>query len=303
MSVVHPQVSIGMPVYNDVEFVSKAIESILNQTYSDFELIISDDFSEDGSEYACREFEALDFRIRYFRQEENIGISRNMRFLLDNAKGEYFMWAADDDLWDREFLKTLVDTLKHDTSLVSVFCPMAFIDVVGKVLSEPRGRATDYSGKNAYERLLKLVRFFDDSFGYGLFRKVAIMDVRFPIWWWINRSCPYNNIYPSLCFYLAKGQFKLVGDRALWFNRLKGIDKINHRIPFDETLVRGSIAFALRKLNLVIYSLIAIYRGSRSLITIFRILPPMIYSWLLVPIMSEFRRRRVLYAKRDISLF
>ena len=80
-----PLVSIGMPVYNGVDVLGCAIESVLSQSFRNFELIISDNASTDGSEALCRGFAANDSRIRYIRQSANLGAIGNFRFVLDEA--------------------------------------------------------------------------------------------------------------------------------------------------------------------------------------------------------------------------
>ena len=103
-----PQVSIGMPVYNGAKFIREALNSLLAQTFTDFELIISDNASTDGTEGICQEYVAKDKRVRYVRQPQNIGAAANFFFVLDEAQAEYFMWAAADDLWDKNWLELLL---------------------------------------------------------------------------------------------------------------------------------------------------------------------------------------------------
>jgi len=280
-----------MPVYNDKAFLVQALDSLLNQSYSNFELIISDDCSSDGSEEICREYAKKDPRIKFIRQEKNIGISRNMIFLLKQAKGDFFMWAANDDLWHKDFIKHLRNILVNDESKVSAFCSMYFIDEQNNQLTSPPPRATDYSGSSAHVRLKKLVTTFDDCFGYGLFRRNTILNIQFPVWKWPNKTCPYNNIYPTLCFHLSAGDFGLYTDEALWFNRLKESENIHHKIPYDNTFLRGFMAFALRKTNLVYESALNIYRASKSIGLVVKSLPHFIYHWCIVQIYNEFRSR------------
>lgn len=101
-----PKVSIGMPVYNGENFIKEALDSLLAQTFTDFELIISDNASTDETEAICQDYAAKDMRIRYIRQTENRGAIANFKFVLDEAVGEYFMWAAADDIWSHEFIMT-----------------------------------------------------------------------------------------------------------------------------------------------------------------------------------------------------
>lgn len=104
-------VSIGLPAYNSAERLGQVLDSLLAQTYSNFELIISDDASSDETGLISRKYQARDGRIRYVRQPHNIGRIANFLFVLRQAQGEYFMWAADDDWWNSRFLETLVSTL------------------------------------------------------------------------------------------------------------------------------------------------------------------------------------------------
>jgi glycosyltransferase involved in cell wall biosynthesis len=298
-----PQVTIGMPVFNDVKFIRAALDSLLNQTFKDFVLIISDDGSTDGSESICREFASKDLRIKYIRQPRNLGISRNMKFLLNQAKTDYFMWAANDDLWHEDFIKTLVKEMDENKNIISAFCPMYFIDEDDNKLEDPIGRSTDYSGNSPYIRLEKLINIFDDCFGYGLFRTEQIRDVEFPVWWWVNKNCPYNNIYPTLCYYLSRGDFKLALGKELWYNRLKKEENINHKIPYTNSYIRGTSSFILRKFNLVFISLINCYKGSGSLELPLRISFQMFTIWFVRPSFGTLKNNTLKLLKGEKAFF
>jgi len=121
-----PRVTIGLPVYNGEAFVASAIESILVQTYADFRLVISDNASTDATEGICRELAERDHRITYVRQASNIGADANFGFLLDQAQGEYFMWAAADDTRSADFLQENLDFLDAHLDFVGSTCPVRF---------------------------------------------------------------------------------------------------------------------------------------------------------------------------------
>jgi len=113
------KLSIGLPVYNGELFIERALESILAQTFTDFELIISDNGSTDSTQEICQNFSKKDNRIRIFKQEKNIGVHRNFYFLLSQAKGEYFAWTAVDDYVDKDFMEKNLKVLESDSSIVS----------------------------------------------------------------------------------------------------------------------------------------------------------------------------------------
>lgn len=97
-------VSIGMPVYNGERYIRDALNALLQQTFANFELIISDNASSDQTESICREYARRDTRIIYFRQKENMGAAANFQFVLDRAQADLFMWAAYDDEWAKNYL-------------------------------------------------------------------------------------------------------------------------------------------------------------------------------------------------------
>ncbi|HVU98933.1 MAG TPA: glycosyltransferase family A protein [Puia sp.] len=278
-----------MPVFNDKLFLIKALDSLLSQSFRDFELIISDDCSTDGSGALCEEYAKRDPRIVYIRQTKNIGISRNMEFLLKQAKGKYFMWAANDDYWHKDFILTLKAGLDGDPSAVTSFCAYCQVDEHDTVIPGHDYFLEDYADPRRRKRLSKLIDGFSDGFGYGLFVKEKIAGVKFPVWWWINKKCAYNNIYPTLCFYLAKGGY-IVNKEVMWYNRLKEEKNVNHKIPYHGHFLRGFLAFTLRKFNLVTVSAWQICRAQPDgFLTAAVVLPKMMYKWFLKASYGEFR--------------
>jgi len=113
-----PLVSIGLPVYNGEDHLEEVLDSLLKQKYKNFEIIISDNKSTDRTSAICKKFAEKNNKIFYFKQKKNIGAINNFNFVLSKAKGSYFMWAAADDLWHKDYLKILVKLLlnhpKHD---------------------------------------------------------------------------------------------------------------------------------------------------------------------------------------------
>lgn len=113
-----PLVSIGLIAYNRSHLISQAIESLLKQSYKNIELIISDDASSDNTEQICRYYVKKDRRIRFYKQKKNLGLPGNSNFVLQKARGQYFMWASDDDLWHKDFIKVLVVKLEENNQAV-----------------------------------------------------------------------------------------------------------------------------------------------------------------------------------------
>jgi glycosyltransferase involved in cell wall biosynthesis len=131
-----PRVSIGLPVYNGENFLRLALDSILQQDYADFELIISDNASQDATEKICREYAAKDLRIRYYRNEKNIGASGNFNRLVELARGEFFKWAPHDDIHSPGFLRQCMEIMDRAPATVALVTPRAeVIDEHGHILN------------------------------------------------------------------------------------------------------------------------------------------------------------------------
>jgi glycosyltransferase involved in cell wall biosynthesis len=124
-----------MPVYNGAAYLRRAVQSILAQDYEDFELIISDNASTDETESICRELAERDGRIRYFRNDRNLGSSRNYNQVFRLATGQFFKWAAHDDECYPTMLRRCVEVLERAPDRVTMVYPLAeLIDEQGKTL-------------------------------------------------------------------------------------------------------------------------------------------------------------------------
>jgi len=131
-----PRVSIGMPVYNGDRFLAEALDAILAQTYEDFELIISDNASTDSTQEICQAYAAKDRRIKYYRNNCNIGVHRNYRRVFQLATGEYFRWAAHDDICASQSLERCVEVLEQNPDVVLCYTKTKLIDEYGAVLEQ-----------------------------------------------------------------------------------------------------------------------------------------------------------------------
>lgn len=149
------KVFIGMLAYNGERFIGEAIESLLNQSFSDFTLLISDDGSTDGTRAICEMYAKKDPRIIYYRQEKNIGMFPNFKFVLDRANGDFFMWAAHDDLWKKDFIKVCMENIENK-KVDAATTVMADVDSYGRNLRELT-ELTKLSGKPSIQQVAKYV--------------------------------------------------------------------------------------------------------------------------------------------------
>jgi len=166
-----PKVSIGMPVYNSDKTLEGAILSILDQTFVDFELIISDNASTDKTQEICKNFEKKDKRIRYIRQKKNIGILNNFKEVLNLSSSDYFMWMAGDDRKSKEFISLAHRALEEDLSIGLVFCNNCIFDLKNnkKLFNERSGFTT--SRFKFFRYIFRLHHGGGPALMYGLHRK------------------------------------------------------------------------------------------------------------------------------------
>lgn len=150
-----PLVSIGLPVYNVQRFLRRALDSLLNQTFTDFELIISDNASTDDTGSICEEYARRDPRIRYIRQNKNIGAPQNWNAVFEPARGEFFKWASGNDYCAVTYLERCLAALRDHPDAVLCYGRTALIDDDGKQLGVYDGDldVPDESGARRYMRV------------------------------------------------------------------------------------------------------------------------------------------------------
>jgi glycosyltransferase involved in cell wall biosynthesis len=168
-----PRLTIGLPVYNGEKYIAESLEALLGQSFTDFELIISDNASTDSTGEICHRYEDQDSRVRYFRQSRNIGLSPNHNFVVERARGELFKWASNDDLYARDLLERCIDALDKYPDIVLAHCWTAKIDESGTV-TQALTYLPNTASPRAPERFRSLL--FDDGGDddYGVIRTAIL---------------------------------------------------------------------------------------------------------------------------------
>jgi glycosyltransferase involved in cell wall biosynthesis len=168
-----PLVSIGMPIYNEEKFLQKAIESVINQTYHNLEIIISDNASTDETSEICKKFVNLDARIRYYRNKKNIASINNFTKVFSYTSGEYFMWASGHDLRDPTFIEKCVAELNNDNSMVLCYSKGYSINSDGILLEELPGNI-DTRGYSLQKRIKTTIWPVYAYQVYGVIRSASL---------------------------------------------------------------------------------------------------------------------------------
>jgi glycosyltransferase involved in cell wall biosynthesis len=158
-----PRLSTGLPVHNGERFLAQAIESLVGQTFADFRLIISDNASTDRTPEICRAYEKSDPRIFYHRGAGNRGPAWNFNHVVHLADGEYFKWAAYDDVCAPELVERCIHVLDHRSPVVLCYTKSYIIDEHGTVLSA-YDNPVNATGATPYERFRNVLTNLADDF-------------------------------------------------------------------------------------------------------------------------------------------
>ena len=166
-------VSIGMPVYNGERYIVEALNSILAQSFRNFELIISDNASTDATETICRSYAEKDQRIRYHRNDRNQGAAWNFQQVFRLGGGRYFQWACHDDVWTPSLLERCVEVLDRCPAVVLCYTQAAYIDANGNAIDRNIARP-GYREKEPHRRFRSFLQYHirpnECSQVLGLFR-------------------------------------------------------------------------------------------------------------------------------------
>ncbi len=175
-----PLVSFGLPVYNGQNFVAEAIRCVLNQTLSDWELVICDNGSTDSTVAICRQLADQDSRIRVYQNARNMGVSFNYNEVLRRSRGKYFKWIAHDDLFAPQFIERCVRELENDESVV-LACPrICYVDAHGRLLRRQTSELSvlGATAESRAKRLMVLAAQGMDFIwlAYGLIRREVLQE-------------------------------------------------------------------------------------------------------------------------------
>lgn len=174
-----PLVSVCIPTYNRSTKLMRAINSLYASDYRNIEIIISDNASSDDTQRLCADLSDSDKRIRFFRHPENIGPTRNFEFSRAQAEGEYFMWLADDDWLDSNYISCCVQALEADPSLVLAAGLGAYYWDDGSFAYN--GNIIQANSSRSLVRAMKYIwSVWDNSMFYGVYRKKIIEECWIP---------------------------------------------------------------------------------------------------------------------------
>ena len=198
------KVSIGLPVFNGQKYIKETINSILAQTFKNFELIISDNLSNDETKEICKSYEKKDNRIRYVRQKKHISSLANYEFTLNSARGDYFMWiAADDVLSEKNYLKKLVE--KFSSNIDYVFPDVSIINHKSEIITE--NKMQPFNKVSSKFDFAKASIYMNSQMIYALFKTQVLKDNFFYLKKFEHLKCYGEGLFVHVISTDRKGKF------------------------------------------------------------------------------------------------
>lgn len=176
---VEPLVSIGLPTHNGERYLHDALDSLINQDYQNLEIVISDNASTDGTFAIATGYAAVDSRVRVSRHEANVGPAANFNFVLGQAHGEFFMWAADDDQWSPSYVSACVGALRAAPQAVLACTQVRFVDEGGlpRPMNPELHDNPDLSTSSIRKRIRLLLSRETWYLIYGVIRRDVLLKV------------------------------------------------------------------------------------------------------------------------------
>ncbi|QIE56847.1 glycosyltransferase family 2 protein [Pikeienuella piscinae] len=175
-----PRCSIGLPVYNGENYLEEAIQSVLDQSFQDFELIISDNASTDATPEICQAFAERDSRITYVRHPRNIGAAKNYNYVFHLARAQHFNWLAHDDILEPDFLSTCLsgfDAADRDTVLV--YPAFRYIDEHGNQIDQEHPSCVHTAAGTPARRMYEVLEGLGIVTSiFGMFRRTELARTR-----------------------------------------------------------------------------------------------------------------------------
>lgn len=250
-----PLVSIGIPTYKRASGLKKALDCILNQSYFNLEVIVSNNNPDnDETDNLLIEYLKKDNRIKYFKQSHNIGPIGNFEFVLNEAKGEYFAWAADDDLCEPEFVEKILAQMLSDEKIVLCACDIKVIDVEDREIGMHRLNSIRINSDWSIAKRLFFEYPTSNIFFciYGIYQTDVLRSCGLSISKGWKNLCT-NGEVPFLAMISVRGKIAAISDvlkcyrvhdNSVYSNEISGLTF------FDSLMIKVSIRVKLYKIVL-----------------------------------------------------
>lgn len=230
-------ISIILPVYNGEKYLRESIESIINQLYSRFELIIVDDYSSDTSLQIAQEYQLKDSRIKIIKNEENLKLPSSLNRGFKMAQGEYLTWTSDDNIYKQDALVQMIEALEDNLEYDFVYAEMEKIDSENKVIGFTSSRPENVYSYNCIGACFLYRRKCQEQVGEYDYKMFLVED--YDYWIRISQKSKIFHLDQLLYYYrfheksLSISKMKQVGKQLLKM-KLKYFDYLFEKIDNNE---------------------------------------------------------------------
>ncbi|MGE3820855.1 MAG: glycosyltransferase [Isosphaeraceae bacterium] len=243
-----PMVSVGLPVYNGEAYLRQSLDSLLAQDYQDFEIVLSDNASTDGTPRICQEYASRDRRVISHRNSENVGPIRNFVRVLELARGPHFMWAGHDDLWSKNYISAMVSCFDANHGLALAAAKTVYIDELGNLIDRASASAPPRRAAGPIQTVDQYLSAQATSWIYGMFDREVLRAV-------MPRFDRFRIVKGSDVVFMSEFclQHSVAGDdNAIIYKRLAGArdwaprtprQKVGWQVEFTRLLL-GTVATA-----------------------------------------------------------
>lgn len=236
----NPRVSIGVPVFNGASLLAETLEDLAAQSFTDFEVVISDNASTDATAEIASDFARRDPRFRLIRQAANIGPLPNYRAVAAVATAPRFLWRAYDDLSNRAYLAELMETMDHNPEALLVAPRSGSIRI-----GSPKKRSYSVAHLPFGASPARLLRASKAGWFYGMFQRdhaLATIDA-------VISEYPHLWAWDHLMLFPAIVSSRIAfADKAVFFHRLNAYASKAFR-PEGRQLAEDYRAFCERRIT------------------------------------------------------
>lgn len=247
--------TIGLVTYNGEKTLQNSLESLSNQSYKDFKIIISDNNSNDNTKKICKKYEKKFKNFNYIKRNKNFGPINNFWSVLERAKTEFFMWASDDDMWDKDFIKILLKELINDKNLDLVYCWTNVFDPSTRKIHK-LFRPKDYYNKSKEFRYLQEIIKPCVNKYYGIYRTKKLKQFNYKKYYLYDYQDTLLIDYFNLNFNIKIVEKKL-------FNYAEKIGRIRKSL---DTNFKNNNFFKFNHFKYFYFSTILLFKSKFSII-------------------------------------
>ncbi|MEZ5659006.1 MAG: glycosyltransferase family 2 protein [Burkholderiaceae bacterium] len=217
-----PLATVGLTTYKAERYIGECLDSLLDQSVGDFEIVISDNGSPDRTVAVCQDYAARDSRIRVIASERNLGVAANLNRAFALGRGEYFCWASANDWYHPRFLERCIAPMQQDPDIDLVASQITVFED-DRRLAKANPASVDGCLDDDIDRFIACLRLRDGRLFRGVFRTDAVRDM-------VPLSSRFGQDIITIARVAAQGKVMLLDEEPYYFVR-EAPGTVTHKIP------------------------------------------------------------------------